>query len=50
MPRLDQDSLQISVSDTGVGLPTQKIGQIFEAFFTPSRKAVVWVGDQSLDY
>jgi signal transduction histidine kinase len=30
-----QDShLRFSVSDTGVGLPTEKIDQIFSAFFT----------------
>jgi PAS domain S-box-containing protein len=28
------DHLQFSVSDTGVGLPTEKVDQIFSAFFT----------------
>jgi PAS domain S-box-containing protein len=33
--RLDQDGrVLISVSDTGVGLPTEKTEQIFDAFFT----------------
>jgi PAS domain S-box-containing protein len=33
--QLDQDGrVQISVGDTGVGLPTEKVEQIFDAFFT----------------
>ena len=33
--QLDQDvRVQISVSDTGVGLPAEKAEQIFDAFFT----------------
>jgi PAS domain S-box-containing protein len=28
------DQLRISISDTGVGLPAEKVDQIFEAFFT----------------
>ena len=33
--QLDQDGrVLISVSDTGVGLPTEKAEQIFDAFFT----------------
>jgi signal transduction histidine kinase len=33
--QLDQDGrVQISVTDTGVGLPTDKAEQIFEAFFS----------------
>ena len=31
---LQDDQLQFSVSDTGVGLPTEKMEQIFSAFFT----------------
>jgi len=31
---LQDGQLQFSVSDTGVGLPTQKMEQIFAAFFT----------------
>jgi PAS domain S-box-containing protein len=31
---LQDDQLQFSVSDTGVGLPTEKMDQIFSAFFT----------------
>lgn len=30
----DQNHLMISVSDTGVGLPTEKVDQIFSAFYT----------------
>lgn len=30
----DEDHLMISVSDTGVGLPTEKVEQIFNAFYT----------------
>jgi C4-dicarboxylate-specific signal transduction histidine kinase len=32
--RLDDDQLQVSVSDSGVGLPHQQADQIFNAFFT----------------
>jgi PAS domain S-box-containing protein len=32
--QLQDGQLQLSVSDTGVGLPTEKIDQIFSAFFT----------------
>jgi C4-dicarboxylate-specific signal transduction histidine kinase len=32
--RAESDHVFISVSDTGVGLPTQRTDQIFEAFFT----------------
>jgi PAS domain S-box-containing protein len=32
--RVDDDQLQVSVSDTGVGLPHQHADQIFNAFFT----------------
>jgi signal transduction histidine kinase len=31
---LQDGQLQFSVSDTGVGLPTEKVEQIFSAFFT----------------
>jgi signal transduction histidine kinase len=31
---LQDDQIQFSVSDTGVGLPTEKVDQIFSAFFT----------------
>jgi signal transduction histidine kinase len=31
---LQDGQLQFSVSDTGVGLPTEKMDQIFSAFFT----------------
>src|ERR1700683_4207739 len=31
---LQDDQLQFSVSDTGVGLPMEKMDQIFSAFFT----------------
>jgi signal transduction histidine kinase len=31
---LQDGQLQFSVSDTGVGLPTEKMEQIFSAFFT----------------
>ena len=34
--------LQFSVSDTGVGLPSQEAEQIFSAFFTPSPRAAAW--------
>jgi signal transduction histidine kinase len=32
--RTETENLMVSVSDTGVGLPTQQTEQIFEAFFT----------------
>jgi len=32
--QLQDAQLQFSVSDTGVGLPTEKLDQIFSAFFT----------------
>ena len=32
--QLQNGQLQFSVSDTGVGLPTEKMNQIFSAFFT----------------
>ena len=32
--QLQYGQLQFSVSDTGVGLPTEKMDQIFSAFFT----------------
>ena len=37
--QLDNDGqVQISVSDTGVGLPLEKVDQIFDAFFTTKRQ------------
>jgi signal transduction histidine kinase len=30
----EQDYLRISVTDTGIGIPEDKIGRLFEAFFT----------------
>jgi len=32
----------VSVSDTGVGLPSQQADQIFNAFFTTKRHGPVW--------
>jgi signal transduction histidine kinase len=32
--RAENEQLLVSVSDTGVGLPTQQADQIFKAFFT----------------
>jgi signal transduction histidine kinase len=32
--RREKDDLQVSVRDTGVGLPQQQVDQIFNAFFT----------------
>jgi signal transduction histidine kinase len=32
--RMDHERVQMSVSDTGVGLPAQQADQIFKAFFT----------------
>jgi PAS domain S-box-containing protein len=32
--RTDNEQLQVSVSDTGVGLPPEQLDQIFDAFFT----------------
>jgi PAS domain S-box-containing protein len=32
--RAENEQLQVSVSDTGVGLPAQQAGEIFNAFFT----------------
>lgn len=40
--QLQDSQLLLSVSDPGVGLPTEKAKQIFAAFFTPSRGAVGW--------
>jgi PAS domain S-box-containing protein len=34
MSALDDDRVKISVSDTGVGLPEENAGQMFDAFFT----------------
>jgi hypothetical protein len=39
---LQDGQLQLSVSDTGVGLPTEKMDQIFSAFFTTKPKVVAW--------
>jgi PAS domain S-box-containing protein len=35
--RVEDEKLLVSVSDTGVGLPTQQADQIFDAFFTTKR-------------
>ena len=32
--RIEHDQLVISVSDSGIGLPVDEAGRIFEAFFT----------------
>jgi len=32
--RAENEQLQVSVSDTGIGLPSQRADQIFDAFFT----------------
>ena len=32
--RAENEQLQVSVSDTGIGLPSQRADQIFNAFFT----------------
>jgi C4-dicarboxylate-specific signal transduction histidine kinase len=32
--RVENEQIQVSVSDTGVGIPPQQAGQIFNAFFT----------------
>src|SRR5271168_2470768 len=32
--RAEHEQLQVSVSDTGIGLPAQRVDQIFDAFFT----------------
>ena len=37
--QLQDGQLRFSVSDTGVGLPKEKMDQIFSAFFTASRRA-----------
>ena len=37
------DQVMISVSDTGVGLPTENADQIFSAFFTTKPQAQEWV-------
>src|SRR4030095_11181525 len=34
MSAIDDGSVEISVSDTGVGLPAENAGQMFDAFFT----------------
>jgi len=45
--RLNEEGLvQISVSDTGPGLPATKEKQIFDPFLPPSRKVVGWVSPQ----
>jgi len=32
--RAENEQIQVSVSDTGIGLPPQQVDQIFNAFFT----------------
>jgi signal transduction histidine kinase len=39
---LQGGQLQFSVSDSGVGLPKEKMEQIFSAFLPPSRRAAAW--------
>jgi len=34
MSAMDDDTVRISVSDTGVGLPAESDGRVFDAFFT----------------
>jgi hypothetical protein len=38
----DDSQIQISVNDTGPGLPPGNADQIFDAFFTTKRKAAAW--------
>jgi PAS domain S-box-containing protein len=38
--RAENGQLLVSVSDTGVGLPPQQAGQIFNAFFTTKREGI----------
>lgn len=33
-PRTDEQSVEVSISDTGCGIPADKIGQVFDPFFT----------------
>jgi C4-dicarboxylate-specific signal transduction histidine kinase len=40
--QLREGQLQFSVSDMGVGLPAEKMEQIFSAFLLPSRRAAAW--------
>ena len=40
--QLQDGQLQFSVSDTGVGLPMEKMDQIFLRSLPPSRRAVAW--------
>jgi C4-dicarboxylate-specific signal transduction histidine kinase len=44
--RAEDNQLQVSVSDIGVGLPRQRADQIFKAFFTTKATAPVWGFDQ----
>jgi C4-dicarboxylate-specific signal transduction histidine kinase len=38
--RIENEQLLVSVSDTGVGLPPQQGGRIFEAFFTTKEHGI----------
>jgi len=40
--QLQDGQLQFSVSDTGVGLPMEKMDQIFSAFFTTKLQGSAW--------
>jgi C4-dicarboxylate-specific signal transduction histidine kinase len=40
--QLQDGQLRFSVSDTGVGLPGEKMDQIFSAFFTTKVRAAAW--------
>jgi C4-dicarboxylate-specific signal transduction histidine kinase len=40
--RAENEQLQVSVSDTGIGLPPQRAEQIFNAFLTTNLTAPAW--------
>jgi C4-dicarboxylate-specific signal transduction histidine kinase len=40
--RVENEQIQVSISDTGIGLPPQQEDQTFNAFFTTKTHGTVW--------